>query len=275
MFFFILGAGYVGKALLQKGLGPNVSFLTSTTTPSKIKELTELGSNAFLLTTENKEDLKKIIDKSDVLGIFIAPHQGTSYEETYLKTAQNIAKILETRQKPLYLIYTSSTFVYKDASEFFVTEEAALDIKTEKAKTLVETEKTYLEISNPFVAVCILRLGGIFGPGRSLENRARNMSGKFLDGNGTEPTNNTDLEDILNAIQFCITKKLTGIFNLVNDNHSTRKDLYDNLCNKMHIPPPTWTGVEAVNKEHGCGKIVSNQKIKNIGFVFKLTEPND
>lgn len=269
MFFYVLGTGYLGKALLIEGLGPEYHFLASTTSPEKIPDLTPLAKKVFLLKSSDVCFLKNIIEDSDAMGIFIAPHKGTTYEETYLNTAKIISTILEKRTRPFYLIYTSSTAVYKEAQELIVTENTTVNPKDPKAKILLETENTYLHIKNTNITTCILRLGGIYGPDRTLETRAKNLSGKDLPGNGLEPTNHIHLEDITRAISFCTQKRLKGIFNLVNDNHVSRKELYSNLCKSLHIEPPNWSEDLPTESGHGCAKIVSNQKIKNIGFTFK------
>ncbi len=269
MFFYVLGTGYLGKALLIEGLGPEYSFLASTTSPEKIPDLTPLAKKVFLLKSSDVSSLEGIIEASDAMGVFIAPHKGKTYEETYLDTAKIISTILEKRTRPFYLIYTSSTFVYKCAQDLLVTENTTLNPTDPKAKILLETENTYLHIKNTNITTCILRLGGIYGPDRTLETRAKSLSGKDLSGDGLEPTNHIHLEDITRAISFCTQKNLKGVFNLVNDNHISRKELYSNLCKSLHIEPPNWSEDIIAVSEHGCAKNVSNQKIKNTQFIFK------
>ncbi len=271
MLFYVLGAGYLGKAVLTEGLGPQYSFLASTTSLKKIPDLTPLTKKVFLLKSSDVSSLERIIEASDAMGIFIAPHKGTTYEETYLDTAKTISIILENRIRPFHLIYTSSTLVYKGAKDLLVTENTTLNPTDPKAKVLLETENTYLHIKNTHITTCILRLGGIYGPDRTLETRAKNLSGKDLPGDGLEPTNHIHLEDIIRAISLCTQKRLKGIFNVVNDNHISRKELYSELCKSLHIAPPTWSGNITTESGHGCGKIVSNQKIKNSGLSFKYS----
>lgn len=264
MKFFILGSGYVGKALLKKESQACGSFFASTTSEEKAPLLRPFAEEVFVLKSQESEKLEKIIEASDGIGIFIAPKQGQGYE-IYLETAKTISSILKKRTRPFYLIYTSSTFVYEGAAEL-CDEESPLTGAHPKAQLLLEAERIYLTCSSKEVQICILRLGGLYGPGRELENRTSHLSGKTLPGTGLEPTNHIHLDDVVTAIEFCIKNRIESIYNLVNDDHPTRKELYTGLCHSRHIPPPSWDDKDS--STHGCGQAISNKKIKNLGFVF-------
>jgi hypothetical protein len=102
-------------------------------------------------------------------------------------------------------------------------------------------------------------MGGIYGPGREIETRALKLIGKQMPGNGEEYTNHIHLEDIVRALEFCLERKLKGVYHLVNDAHPSRKELYGK--------GPIWS-----SKNTGLGYRVSNQKIKEAGFVFSHPE---
>ena len=110
-------------------------------------------------------------------------------------------------------------------------------------------ENTYHECANDLITVCTLRLGGIFGPGRDLLERAKKLSGKTLPGTGNEPTNHIHLDDIVSAILFCLDKRLSGTFDLVNEEHRSRKQFYSSLSSLLKLPPPSFD--ETKPPEHG------------------------
>jgi len=178
-----------------------------------------------------------------------------------------VKKSLEKRKKPLYLIYTSSTSVYGNQEGRTVNEDDARSPGSKSGKTLCEVENNYLSMSNKYITTCILRLGGIYGTDRTLESRALKMSGKELLGTGEEPTNHSHLEDITSAIEYCISHKLSGTYNLVSDEHPSRKALYDKLCKSLKVSPPIWKTSQ--NKTRTTNALVSNEKIKKAGFKFK------
>lgn len=252
----VIGAGYVGipliKCLREQGFRVN----TTTTTPGRIETLKSIADEVVVLDPNHLIPLKSGIDWCDALVVLVAPHKGASYEETYLKTARDIHECIQERNRPLHIVYTGSTSVYEGVDAEWGTEELILSPPSEKGQILLETEKTFL---NSGFDTCILRLGGIFGPGRDLSSRTHYFSGKKHESTGEEWTNHIHLEDIIKVIAFVLKNRLTGIYNVVNDDHPTRKELYGETCKKLGIPKPLW------NDQSQClyrGYKVSNQKIK-------------
>ncbi len=252
-----MGAGYVGEELLRHlQTQPHEVFIT-TTRKERVDELSCYGYSVLL----PKEDrvFKELIDSCDGMIILVAPKNLQSYEEVYLQTAKRVSLALKDRQTSFYLLYTSSTSVCEGNE--WVTEDRILCPKSENAKILLETERYYLNCN---ASTCILRLGGIYGPKRELLDRAKRFSGKKMLSSGDEPTNHIHLEDIIAAIGFCLNHSLIGIYHLVNDDHTPRRELYSHLCQLIDIPYPIWSKDLSKSSYKVC-----NQKIKSMGFVFK------
>ena len=259
MKLIIMGAGYVGQALLENlQQGPHELFIT-TTKKESISSLEPYGKKVILLNSN--KDLKEVIDSCDGMVILVAPGPFQSYKETYLNTAETIRSILKERDRPFYLLYTSSTSVCEGSNQDLVTEETPLCPKSDKTKILIETEACYLSCN---ADVCLLRLGGIYGPNRELIDRARKLSGKEMMAAGQELTNHIHLNDIVGAICFCLEHSLTGIYHLVNDDHPSRDKLYSLLCKYLNLPPPLWN-----SQDKSSNIKISNQKIKQAGYIFK------
>ena len=263
---FVLGCGYIGSRFLEQRPVSRADYIASTTSSSRVASLSCLAAEVVVIDGGDPNSLEQIIDRIDILTIFIAPAAGASYEEVYLRTAESIMPILQRRQKPLYVLYTSSTFVYQGCKGSLLSEESSLPLISLRAQLLFDTENTYLACQNRWVSVCILRLAGIYGPGRELPDRAGMLSGKRLPGTGLEPTNHIHQEDVVNAAWFCIDNHLTGVFNVASDSHPTRQELYHRLCTDLAIDPPLWDPTKTA--EHGCGSVVCNHKIKQAGFIF-------
>jgi nucleoside-diphosphate-sugar epimerase len=259
-----VGAGYVGKELLVRLQGAPCEISITTTRPERFEELKPFGKRVLLLQPDGKDDLEKYIEECDALIVLVAPKNSHTYEETYLNTAKRISASLIGRKQPPYLLYTSSTSVCEGAGDDWVTEMTPLNPTSANAKILLETEQVYLHAN---ANACILRLGGIYGPNREMTDRARRFSGLEMPDNGDRPTNSIHLEDIVSAILFSLKNSLTGVYQLVNDDHRSRRELYDSLCASIGIPGPLWRSVAPQGGDRGYK--VSNQKIKDAGFVFK------
>lgn len=264
MKLLIMGAGYVGLALLKSLQTLPYEVLISTTSEEKRTLLQSYGSEVLWIPPDNLTALKEAIQACDGMVVMVAPKASQSYQDTYLKTAERIVSALDGRKTPFYLLYTSSTSVCEGTLGEWVTEETALSPSSENARLLLATERLFLGTG---VDACVLRLGGIYGPERELEKRAQRFSGKDLPGTGDEPTNHIHQADIVRGILFCLENRLTGVYHLVNDSHMTRQELYSRFCGAQGIPGPNWKPelMQAVKK----GYKVSNQKIKDTGFDFK------
>lgn len=258
MKLLIMGAGYVGEELLKHLQAQKYKLVIATTRKERIDTLSCYGQS-ILLPREDKA-LQELINSCNGMIILVAPKHGQSYEEVYLQTAKRVSLALQNRQSPFYLLYTSSTSVCEQQNEW-VTEDMKLYPKSENAKILLEAERYYLNCN---ASTCILRLGGIYGPKRELLDRVKRFSGKNMLSSGEEPTNHIHLEDIIAAILFCLDRSLTGIYHLVNDDHTPRRDLYSHFCQLADIPCPIWS--KDLPK---CSYKVCNQKIKSMGFTFK------
>lgn len=262
MKIMLLGAGYVGTRLLIHWDRSEDRFVALTTTPEKQAPLEKIPCVEKVIVGPYGEAL----ESCQGLIVCVAPKVGSSYESTYLETAEHVQHLVKERTKPLYIVYTSSTSVYGKQTEEWIDETTPPQPQSPESKILLQTEQTYLACASDTVKVCLLRLGGIYGPGRELKARAERLSGKELPGSGAQPTNHSHVDEIIHAIEFCFTHQLEGIYNLVADVHPTRAELYGELC----AEPPTWNPNNL--SMHGSNSCISNEKIKQAGYA--LLHPN-
>jgi len=260
-----MGVGYVGMALLNYYQNSENELYATTTQASKVDIIKPFTANILLLNGSDSHELQQVIDDCDAMVILIAPNKGQNYADTYLKTAKEISELLKDRTKPFHIVYTSSTSVYEGVQDEWASEELVLSPESDNSKILLETEQVLMDCAE----TCVLRLGGIYGPNREISKRAVYFSGKTVAGNGNEPTNHIHLNDIVSAIDYCLKHRLSGVYNLVNDSHPTRDELYSGLCHSLGLPLPKWDCVAADSKKQYK---VSNHKIIAAGFSFSFQD---
>ncbi|HAB98292.1 MAG TPA: NAD(P)-dependent oxidoreductase [Parachlamydiales bacterium] len=264
----IIGCGYVGMeaAALWSQLGHHVT--ATTRHPERLADLSKVAQKTLILKGDDEEGLASLIAANDVLVVTIAADSADQYENAYLHTSQQIRALALEMDLPRRLIYTSSTSVYGDHRGLWVDETASLINPSEQAKILIQSEKTYLSLSECHWHVCILRLAEIYGPGREISKRIKHMEGHKLPGCGDQYTNMVRKEDVAAAMDHILRYRLEGIYNVVDDEHPTRKELYDQAAQYHHLPSLDWD--PALTSIHGGNKRVSNHKIKSEGFVFSF-----
>lgn len=262
----IIGCGYIGKAVaaLWKQRGFHVT--ATTRTPERLHELAEVAQKSVILKGNDEREFIPLIAHNDAILITTAADSPEHYESAYLHTAQIFRHLALEMDKPCDLIYTSSTSVYGDHHGRWVDETSELLAKGDQAKILIEAEKTYASLEELGWNVCIFRLAEIYGPGREISNRIRSLKGSSLPGTGESYTNMVHKTDCAHAIQYALRCHLTGVFNLADDDHPLRKELYDAVSDKFALPRVKWD--PTLSSIHEGSKRVSNHKIKGQGFAF-------
>ncbi len=264
----IIGCGYIGMkaAAHWSEMGHHVT--ATTRHPERLPDLAKVAQKTLILKGDDEEGLASLIAANDVLVITIAADSIDQYENAYLHTSQQIRALALEMNEPRRLIYTSSTSVYGDHHGLWVDETASLTAPSEQGKILIQSEKTYLSLSECHWHVCILRLAEIYGPDREISRRAKHMEGHKLPGSGDQYTNMVHKEDVAAALDYALRYRLEGIYNVVDDEHPTRKELYDRIAHQRHWPLLEWD--PTLTSMHGGNKRVSNHKIKSEGFVFSF-----
>lgn len=261
----IIGCGYVGTALARywhQELGFVVT--ATTTTPERVAALEAIAQRVVVLNGDDFEGMRSLLQNQDTVILSVGAKSANGYKEAYLHTAQTLMSALKKAPTVRQLIYTGSYAVYGDKGGAWVDEDSAVAPTNENGEILAQTEQVLLSESSDDLKVCILRLGGIYGPGRELVKIFGRVAGKTRPGDGSDATNWIHLDDIVGAIEFARKNQLQGIYNLVDDAHLTSFELISQVCEKHQLPQVIWdssaTSVRSYNAQ------VSNQKIKNAGY---------
>jgi nucleoside-diphosphate-sugar epimerase len=262
----ILGCGYVGKTVARYWTREQkIDVLATTTTLEKIPSIQAISAQAMVLKGSDREGLKSLVRDREILLLCMGSSRD-SYTETYLETAQTLISVLKYNSSVRQVIYTGSYALYGDRDGEKVDENSPIDPVSSKEEILAQTEQVLLSASTENRSVCIFRLGGIYGPGRELVKIFSRVAGKTLPGAGMEISNWIHLDDIVRAIEFARQQQLQGIYNLVDDDRVTRRDLIDRVLLKHQLPPVTWDESQPSNRSSNVK--VSNQKLKNAGYSF-------
>jgi nucleoside-diphosphate-sugar epimerase len=261
----IIGCGYVGTAMAkfwQKKADLQVTV--TTTTPAKVSELKQIAHQVFVLKGDDQELLKSVLYGQDLVLLTVGASNPNSYEEAYLKTAQALTKVLPDLPTIKQIIYSSSYSLYGDQKGAEVNENTPIKPSNVNGEILAKTEEILLSNMTTDLQVCILRLGGIYGPGRELVKIFGRIVGTTRPGNGEEITNWIHLDDIIGAVELARVQRLSGIYNIVDDRHFNYKELLNNLCEKHNLPAVNWDSSQPSTRPYNVS--VSNEKIKAAGY---------
>ncbi len=260
----IAGCGYVGTALarLWHKIGHDVTV--TTTTPEKVSNLQEIAQRVVIVQGDDLNKLEEVVQDREIVVLSVGARKRGTYRQTYLETAKNLVLALKEAPKVQQLIYTSSYAVLGDKEGAWVDEESPVTPVNENGEILYQTEQTLLSAQNENLKVCILRLAGIYGPGRELIKIFRSWAGTSRPGDGKDYTNWIHLDDIVKAIDLASQKQLQGIYHLGSDEILPCREFFDRLFQTHQLPSVTWdasmTSVRPYNVK------LSNRKIKAAGL---------
>ncbi|MBD2354730.1 SDR family oxidoreductase [Tolypothrix sp. FACHB-123] len=265
----IIGCGYVGCAVAKYWQQKNNFVVTATTTtPARVSELETVAQKVLVTKGNDPEGLKAALENQDVVLLSISA-KGGEYEPVYLQTAKTLVSILPEMPKLRQLIYTGTYSVYGNRNGEVVDEETTVNPTTPNGIILRQTEELLLSAANDNFRVCILRLGGIYGPGRELIKIFGRVAGTSRPGTGNDIANWVHLDDIVGVINWACEHHWQGIYNVVDDAHLTNRELFNRLFTKHNLPPIVWDASQQSNRQYNVW--VSNQKIKDAGY--KLIQP--
>lgn len=273
----IIGCGYAGTAISRYWYQQQGHSVTATTTrQERVKELEEeeVATQIVVMKGEDSQAVRSLVQNQDTIVLSLAPISDRQvdaevYRQTYIPTAKNLVAALKETPSVKQVIYLSSCSVYGNKKGGWVDENSPIDISSEYNQVLSEVEHTLLDSATEDLKVCILRLGGIYGPERELTKRFGRIAGKTIPGSGETFTSWIHLDDIIGALDFLCQGRLGGIYNLVNDFNLTIRELSDLVCDREGLDPIIWDDTKPSYRFLNAR--VSNEKIKAAGY--KLIHP--
>ena len=262
----ILGCGYVGSAVARLWQKNGHQVTVTTTTPEKVAQLSEIAHQVVIVDGNDPKAIAKVIQDRDLVLFSIGAKTGDSdiYRQTYLGTATNFVTALQDNQTVKQVIYTGSYGILGDQKGAWTNEIAPVAPVNENSKILCQTEELLLSANSARLKVCILRLAGIYGPGRELIKIFKRSAGTTRPGKGIDYSNWVHLEDIVNGIELVRLKQLAGIYNLNCDEPLETREFFRRLFETYNLPPINWDVKAVSNRPYNLR--LSNKKIKDVGL---------
>ncbi|TFF25294.1 SDR family oxidoreductase [Jiella endophytica] len=171
--------------------------------------------------------------------------------------------------------YLSTVGVYGDHDGAWVDETTPVKPASQRSKARVEAENAWVELGRiRGVPVAILRLSGIYGPGRNAFVNLRNGTAKRLVKPG-QVFNRIHVEDIAGATTLLAGHRLGGVYNVTDDEPAPPQDVVAHAAEMVGAEPPAETDFATADLSpmarsfYGENKRVSNDKIKGAGYAFR------
>ncbi|MDH6265271.1 nucleoside-diphosphate-sugar epimerase [Rhizobium sp. SG_E_25_P2] len=264
----ILGAGFSGKAI---GALASARFPVYGTTRSqqKFAALESAGIRPLLFDGERiSDDLAVALSETTALVQSISPDK---HGDGFLRLIPSLKAVMPRLQ---WVGYLSTIGVYGDHKGEWVDESAAPTPLSNRSRERVLAENQWIDAGAvDAIPVALLRLSGIYGPGRNpfvnLDNgTARRLVKK------DQVFNRIRVEDIARASLFLMDRKSGGAFNVTDHMPSPSQDVVAYAAQLMGVAIPPDIAFETAELSpmqrsfYGENKRVGNARIRELGFEF-------
>ncbi|MBZ9800081.1 SDR family oxidoreductase [Mesorhizobium sp. ES1-4] len=268
---FIFGAGYSGKAFARANTA-DATILGTTRSEEKFAALRQAGIAPLLFDGALTVDIGEALEKTTHLLISVAPEEAG---DPVLNAAREAIARMPGLQ---WLGYLSTVGVYGDHGGAWVDETAACRPVSKRSVMRVEAEQAWQalgrEIDRP---VAILRLSGIYGPGRNALVNLENGTARRLVKPG-QVFNRIHCDDISGALWHLIGGDTGGIFNITDDEPAPPQDVVAYAASLMGVDPPPEIPFDTARLSpmarsfYGENKRVANRAIKAAGYRFRFPD---
>ncbi|GAA4170422.1 SDR family NAD(P)-dependent oxidoreductase [Shinella granuli] len=270
----ILGAGFSGRAIGQTFRAAGFSVSGTTRSTEKAEGLHALGIAPILYDGGPiPEALAADMARATHVVQSIAP--GKEGDPLFRPGTPSISALMP---KLAWAGYLSTVGVYGDHKGGWVDEDTVLNPVSARSIERVEAENHWLDFGRASgLPVAVLRLAGIYGPGRNaLRNMEEGTARRLV--KKDQVFNRIRVEDIGGAALFLAQKSLGGLWNITDNEPGPPQDVVAEAAWLMGLPVPPDIPFETAELSpmarsfYGENKRVSNAKLRAAGFEFRFPD---
>jgi nucleoside-diphosphate-sugar epimerase len=277
MRLFVFGFGYSARAVVER-MRPRLDAVWGTTRDlSKMKDIEALGVVPLLFDSDRSEtphspspspspqgggELAGALAQADHVLVSIAP--GEAGDPVLAHFRNDLAAL-----KPKALVYLSTVGVYGDHQGAWVDEASECRPVSKRSRQRLQAEHAWRLFSEETgVPVAIVRLAGIYGPGRGPFEKVRNGTARRIVRPG-QVFNRIHVDDIAAIVEAAFARRAAGVFNGADDEPAPPQDVLAHAAELLGLRPPPEVPFEAAELSpmarsfYGENKRVRNARIKD------------
>ena len=233
MRLFAFGIGYSTATYLRAHARDWAHVAGSVRTAAKASQLEQdfpgLSAYVFDGTTKTPE-IAAEIDRADALLVSVPPQGGDPALRVWRDAivSSGVSRI----------VYLSTLGVYGDSGGGWVDETTPADPAVTRGEARVATENDWLSLATASRKVFVLRLAGIYGPGRNAIANLRDGTARRIVKPG-QIFNRIHVEDISRAIEACMQTDMPGgLVNVCDDEPAPPQDVIAYAADLIGVSAP-------------------------------------
>lgn len=274
MRLFVFGLGYSALALLRRS-GRRFSAISGTTrSAEKAAALRAAGIDAHVFDgTRPGEGVAPLVREAAFVLSTVAPLEGVDGRNDPVLTWHGAD--IRIGRAPLAMAYLSTVGVYGDHGGAWVDERTRLKPTSARSLARVKAEEAWTALgADAGIPTSVLRLSGIYGPGRNAFVNLAEGTAKRLVKPG-QVFNRIHVDDIAAAVEAALLTRASGVYNITDDEPAPPQDVVAHAAALMGVePPPEQDFSTAVlspmaRSFYGENKRVANGRSKrDLGLVY-------
>lgn len=266
--FLVFGAGYSGRAFARGGR-PGERIVGTTRSTGNFDALREAGIEPLLFDGETMS--AALADAIAGATHVIASAAPDDDGDPVLRAC---GEALRAAPRLAWVGYLSTVGVYGDHGGAWIDESSECRPTSRRSVARVRAEQEWLDFgSRRGIPAAVLRLSGIYGPGRNAFVNLENGTARRLVKPG-QVFNRIHVDDIAGALHHLAAGDIGGVFNVTDDLPAPPQDVVAAAAAIMGVEPPPEMPFEGAELSpmarsfYGENKRVSNAAIKKSGYGF-------
>jgi len=224
---FIVGCGYIGGrvARLARDAGYKTTCLVRSTEHGEALEVG--GFRAIVGSLDDPAGIRSLEAAAGGVLLYSVPPPGGGLFDT---RARNFCAVLAASAPPAKIVYLGATSVYGETRGGMVTEDSPTVPASAMGKRRLDAEAAFQEFGAAHgTAVVILRISGIYGPGR-LPLMQISQGQPLLKEEESGPSNRIHADDLAQVCLAAVEKGEAGAIFNVSDGHPASMTSYFNAA---------------------------------------------
>jgi nucleoside-diphosphate-sugar epimerase len=267
----IFGCGYVGSALAEAARAEGARVEALTRNPAKAGALEAKGIKTVVGDLAKSDWHGLIAGGADYVVNCVSSGGPENYRASYVEGMRSVLTWAARGPQPIgTFVYTSSTAVYPQGGGVVVDETANAPGSTPNGAIIRESEMLLQAAAAQSVERhFILRLAGIYGPGRHHLLDQLRMGATELGGRGDHRLNLAHRDDIVAAILACLRAPLTvrsAVLNVADSAPAMRAEVVAWLARQLGRATPGFDGSAGARRGGAPmpDRIISNAAIQRL-----------
>ncbi|MBT1070638.1 SDR family oxidoreductase [Pelotalea chapellei] len=222
----IAGCGYIGERVARIFMEKGADVTCLVRSPDRQARLSVDGLNVATCSFDDPATIPRLDSAGRTIFYFVPPPGGGITDTR----ARNFCRQLALSGAPAKIIYMSATSVYSEVKGGVVTESSPTDPASAMGKRRLDAETAFMQYgATSGASVVILRVSGIYGPGRLPLMQIR-QGQPVLREEEAGPSNRIHADDLARICAAAAAKGRDGdIFN-VSDGNASSMTSYFNAC---------------------------------------------